>query len=57
MWIATGPSGSDVSYNDGESWQAFDTGDYNALSFVSSQAGWAVGPKGRVAKFALKAIN
>jgi photosystem II stability/assembly factor-like uncharacterized protein len=50
MWIATGPSGSDVSYDDGESWEPFDAGDFNALSFVSSQAGWAVGPKGRVAR-------
>jgi len=51
MWIATGTSGSDVSYDDGKTWKQFDTGNYNAISFVSSQAGWAVGPKGAIARF------
>jgi hypothetical protein len=51
MWIATGPSGSDVSTDNGASWKKFDDGDYNAVSLISSQAGWAVGPRGRVAKF------
>jgi photosystem II stability/assembly factor-like uncharacterized protein len=55
MWIAAGPSGSDVSYDDGESWEKFDDGKYNAISFANSQAGWAVGPKGRVARFSLHA--
>lgn len=54
MWIASGPSGSDVSYDDGERWERFDGGDYNALSFYNSRAGWAVGPNGRVARFSLK---
>ncbi|PYT11933.1 MAG: glycosyl hydrolase [Acidobacteria bacterium] len=51
IWIATGTSGSDVSFDDGKNWKQFDTGSYNAMSFISSQAGWAVGPKGVVAKF------
>jgi photosystem II stability/assembly factor-like uncharacterized protein len=51
MWIATGTSGSDVSPDDGKTWKQFDTGNYNAMSFVSSGAGWAVGPKGAVARF------
>ncbi len=51
MWIATGISGSDVSYDDGKTWMQFDSGNYNAISFVSSSAGWAVGPKGAVARF------
>ena len=50
MWIATGTSGSDVSLDDGKTWKQFDTGNYNAISFVG-QAGWAVGPKGAVARF------
>lgn len=53
MWIATGTSGSDVSTDDGQNWKQFDTGAYNALSFVSSAAGWAVGPKGVIARFRL----
>ena len=53
IWIAVGTSGSDSSA-DGKTWRRFDAGAYNAVSFVSSEAGWAVGPNGRVAKFRLK---
>jgi hypothetical protein len=45
-WIATGPTGSDVSRDNGATWKAFGTGGYNALG-----AGWAVGAKGSVAEF------
>ena len=51
FWIATGTSGSDISFDGGESWRQFDQGNYNAISFVSSEAGWAAGPKGRIARF------
>jgi photosystem II stability/assembly factor-like uncharacterized protein/glyoxylase-like metal-dependent hydrolase (beta-lactamase superfamily II) len=54
-WIGTGTSGSDVSTDDGQTWTTFDTGAYNALSFVSSAAGWAVGPRGRIARFSAAA--
>ena len=53
MWIATGTSGSDFSM-DGKMWKQFDTGDYNATSFITSQAGWAVGPKGAIARFKIE---
>jgi photosystem II stability/assembly factor-like uncharacterized protein len=51
VWIAVGTSGSDISSDDGRSWKPFDNGAYNAISFVSGKAGWAVGPGGRVAGF------
>jgi photosystem II stability/assembly factor-like uncharacterized protein len=51
VWIAAGPSGADISADGGRNWKRFDTGNYNAISFVSSQAGWAVGARGRIAKF------
>ena len=51
MWIVTGTSGSDVSFDGGLNWRQFDTGAYNALTFSSRGAGWAVGPQGRVASF------
>jgi photosystem II stability/assembly factor-like uncharacterized protein len=51
MWIATGTSGSDVSYDNGKSWKRFDEHAYNAISFLSSKTGWAVGPKGALAEF------
>lgn len=49
-WIAVGPTGSAISVDDGQSWKAFDTGAYNAMSFAGS-AGWAVGPGGAIARF------
>jgi photosystem II stability/assembly factor-like uncharacterized protein len=54
VWIATGPSGSDISTDGGNTWRQFDKGNYNAVSFVSSEAGWAVGPRGAVARFAAR---
>ncbi|HLK65084.1 MAG TPA: hypothetical protein VKU19_16695 [Bryobacteraceae bacterium] len=53
MWIATGTSGSDISTDGGATWQLFDNGAYNAISFAGS-AGWAVGPGGRVAAMSSK---
>jgi photosystem II stability/assembly factor-like uncharacterized protein len=54
IWIAVGTSGSDISTDDGKNWKPIDTGNYNAASFASSSAGWAVGPKGLIAKFAMQ---
>ncbi len=51
MWIATGPSGSDVSTDNGNTWKQFDSGSYNAVSFTPDGTGWTVGPKGRLAEF------
>ncbi|SPE34758.1 Glycosyl hydrolase, BNR repeat-containing protein [Candidatus Sulfopaludibacter sp. SbA6] len=55
IWIAAGTSGSDVSSDGGNTWTPFDNGNYNAVSLVSDVfsrgAGFAVGPKGRIAKF------
>jgi photosystem II stability/assembly factor-like uncharacterized protein len=50
VWIATGPSGSDVSSDNGNNWKPLDSGAYNALSFAG-KTGWAVGPQGRLARF------
>jgi hypothetical protein len=44
-WIAAGTNGSDISYDDGTTWQPLDDGNWNALSLP-----WIVGPKGRIAK-------
>jgi len=54
MWIATGTSGSDVSTDKGKTWKQFDKGNYNALGFILSYAGWAVGPKGAIARFGVE---
>ncbi len=44
-WIAAGTNGSDVSFDDGKTWQPLDNGNWNALSLP-----WVVGPEGRIAK-------
>ncbi len=49
LWIATGTSGSDISSDGGRSWRTFDRGAFNAMAFAARDAGWAVGPKGRIA--------
>ncbi len=49
FWIATGTSGSDISVDDGKTWKQFDTGNYNAMSLFG-HTGWAVGPKGAIAR-------
>ncbi len=51
VWVAAGPSGSDISRDDGEDWTPFDSGAYNAISFAPDGTGWAAGPEGRLAKF------
>ena len=53
IWVATGTSGSDISFDGGATWKNFDSESYNALGFVSSKAGWAVGGRGRIARFTL----
>ncbi|MBZ5606669.1 MAG: glycosyl hydrolase [Acidobacteriia bacterium] len=48
-WIAVGPSGSDLSRDDGDSWTPLDTASYNALSLAPNGVVWAVGSQGRIA--------
>ena len=59
LWITVGPNGSDVSRDDGKSWQAIEYapsdvgkgGEWNALSLP-----WVVGPNGRIAKLNEEAL-
>jgi photosystem II stability/assembly factor-like uncharacterized protein len=50
-WVAVGTSGSHLSADDGATWIELDGESYNAVAFTPAGVGWAVGPKGRVAKF------
>jgi photosystem II stability/assembly factor-like uncharacterized protein len=50
-WVAVGVSGSDVSRDDGATWNALDQSNYNSVAFTSTGEGWAVGPKGRITRF------
>jgi photosystem II stability/assembly factor-like uncharacterized protein len=51
LWVTVGTSGSDYSHDGGKTWLPLDTGNYNAVSFCRSGAGWAVGPQGRISRF------
>ena len=45
VWITVGSNGSDVSRDEGRTWQKLDDGNWNALSLP-----FVVGPKGRIGK-------
>lgn len=50
--VAVGTSGSDWSGDGGATWTAIDTVGYNSVAFANAlDAGWAVGPRGRIARF------
>ncbi len=50
-YLAAGPTGTDISFDRGRSWQPVDTTGYHVLSVGESrEAVWAAGPDGRVAK-------
>jgi photosystem II stability/assembly factor-like uncharacterized protein len=50
-WVAVGTSGSHVSLDNGATWNVLDRENYNSVGFTSTGEGWAVGPKGRIARF------
>jgi photosystem II stability/assembly factor-like uncharacterized protein len=50
-WIAVGTSGSDSSGDDDATWKPLDHQNYNSVGFTPTGEGWAVGPRGRIAKF------
>jgi photosystem II stability/assembly factor-like uncharacterized protein len=50
-WVAVGTSGSHYSSDDGATWKPLDRENYNSVGFTEGE-GWAVGPKGKIARFA-----
>jgi hypothetical protein len=51
-WVAAGTNGSDISHDDGKTWQPLDDGNWNALSLP-----YVVGPTGRIGKLRLGALK
>lgn len=49
--IAVGLTGTDVSRDGGATWTAVDSVAYNSVGFATDGGGWAVGPKGRIARW------
>jgi hypothetical protein len=51
-WITVGTNGSDISRDDGKTWQPIDDGNWNALSLP-----FVVGPNGRIARLNAAALK
>jgi photosystem II stability/assembly factor-like uncharacterized protein len=52
-WIAVGPSGADVSGDDGRNWVPIQGEGFDAFAFARrGRVGWGVGSEGRIAKLA-----
>lgn len=49
-WLVVGTSGANAATNPAEAWKALDGGNFNTVAFAPSGNGWAVGPKGRIAR-------
>jgi hypothetical protein len=47
-WVTAGTNGSDISRDDGKTWQPLDDGNWNALSLP-----FVVGPKGRIGRLSV----
>jgi photosystem II stability/assembly factor-like uncharacterized protein len=47
--IIVGPTGSDASFDQGQSWQRFDNGSFDTVDCAGGHACWASGEQGRVA--------
>jgi len=50
--VAVGLGGTARSIDGGNSWTMVDSVAYNSVTFASKNAGWAAGPRGRIAKWA-----
>jgi photosystem II stability/assembly factor-like uncharacterized protein len=50
--IAVGPTGADLSSDDGMSWKPLGSLGFHAVAFDGPAAGWAVGEDGKIARFA-----
>jgi hypothetical protein len=52
LWITVGTNGSDISRDDGKTWQPLDDGNWNALSLP-----FVAGPQGRIARLNAAAFD
>jgi photosystem II stability/assembly factor-like uncharacterized protein len=50
-WVAVGPNGEDFSNDYGAHWKRTDSLDLNSATLLDVFTGWAVGPKGTIARF------
>jgi len=51
LWVAVGPTGEEISTDNGVHWKHTDSLSLNAVTILDAQNGWAVGAKGTIARF------
>lgn len=49
-WVAIGPTGEDLTNDGGVHWKHTDSLNLNAVAVLDSGTGWAVGPRGTIAR-------
>ena len=49
-WVAVGPTGEDITNDEGIHWKHTDSLNLNAVVVLDSGTGWAVGPRGTIAR-------
>jgi photosystem II stability/assembly factor-like uncharacterized protein len=53
-WMAVGPTGADISNDDGQTWAPIAGPGFHAFSFARDRpTGWGVGEGGRIARFGI----
>jgi hypothetical protein len=52
--VAVGPGGADLTSDGGISWTGIDDRNWWGLGFASSDAGWLVGPEGRIGRVSFR---
>jgi photosystem II stability/assembly factor-like uncharacterized protein len=50
-WVAVGPSGEEITNDNGVHWKHTDSLNLNAVAILDIWDGWAVGPHGTIARF------
>lgn len=50
-WVAVGPSGEDMTSDNGAHWKHTDSLNLNAVAILDVSTGWAVGSRGTIARF------
>jgi photosystem II stability/assembly factor-like uncharacterized protein len=50
-WVAVGPTGEDITTDNGIHWIHTDSLNLNAVAILDANRGWAVGAKGTIARF------
>jgi hypothetical protein len=52
-WVAVGPTGEDITSDNGVHWRHTDSLNLNAVVIRDIWTGWAVGPHGTIARFVI----